>query len=55
MKNVNGLFLVGKNVRVTHGKNITCGRNVKFEDFAEIYGLSKEGLVFGDNVTISRV
>lgn len=49
-----GLFLVGKNVQITHGRNIVCGKNVKFEDYAEIHGLYEDGLVFGDNVTIGR-
>ena len=54
MKRVKGLFLVGKKVQITHGRHISCGRNVKFEDFSEIHGLCSDGLVFGDNVTISR-
>lgn len=54
LKQVKGLFLVGKNVQITHGRHIVCGKNVKFEDCAEIHGLCEEGLVFGDNVTISR-
>lgn len=54
LKKVKGLFLVGKNVQISHGKHITCGKNVKFEDFSEIQGLCSEGLVFGDNVTIGR-
>lgn len=49
-----GLFLVGKHVQISHGKHIFCGKNVKFEDYAEIHGLCSEGLVFGDYVTISR-
>lgn len=49
-----GLFLVGKHVQITSGNRITCGKNVKFEDFSEIQGLARSGLVFGDNVTISR-
>ena len=53
-KSVKGLFFVGKMVKISHGKNIICGKNVKFEDYAEIHGLCSEGLVFGDNVTISR-
>lgn len=51
---VKGLFLVGRKVKITHGKHIICGKNVKFEDFSEIHGLSSEGIVFGDNVTIGR-
>ncbi len=54
IKQASGLFLVGKRVRITHGSHIRCGKNVKFEDYAEIHGLCCEGLVFGDNVTISR-
>lgn len=54
IKKVNGLFLVGRHVVVTHGGHITCGKNVKFEDYTEIHGLCSDGLIFGDNVTISR-
>ena len=54
LRKVNGLFLVGKSVKITHGCHITCGKNVKFEDYSEIHGLCRNGLVFGDNVTIGR-
>ena len=54
LKQAKGLFLVGKHVKITHGKHILCGKNVKFEDYAEIQGLCKDGLFFGDYVTISR-
>lgn len=54
LKQVRGMFFVGKHVQITHGKHITCGKNVKFEDYAEIQGLCSGGLVFGDYVTISR-
>ena len=54
LKHTKGLFLVGKHVKITHGRYIYCGKNVKFEDYAEIQGLCKEGLIFGDYVTISR-
>ena len=54
VKEVHGLFLVGKGTRITHGSHIRCGRNVKFEDYSEIHGLCSEGLTFGNNVTISR-
>ena len=53
LKEAHGLFLVGKHTSITHGKHIRCGKNVKFEDYAEIHGLCEE-LVFGNNVTISR-
>lgn len=54
LKQAKGLFLVGKGVQISHGKHISCGKNVKFEDFSEIHGLCSDGLVFGDYVTISR-
>lgn len=54
LKQAKGLLLVGKGVQISHGKHITCGKNVKFEDFSEIHGLCSDGLVFGDYVTISR-
>ena len=54
IKEVHGLFLVGKGARITHGSHIRCGKNVKFEDHTEIQGLCSEGLTFGNNVTISR-
>lgn len=47
------LFL-GKHVSISHGHNIYCKQNVKFEDYAEIHGLSTHGLHFGRNVTIGR-
>ena len=54
LKKVKGLLLVGKGVQITHGKHIQCGKNVKFEDYAEIHGLCSEDLIFGDFVTIGR-
>ena len=54
LKQAKGLFLVGRGVQISHGRHITCGKTVKFEDFSEIHGLCSDGLVFGDYVTISR-
>ena len=54
LNKVSGLFFVGKSVRITHGCHIVCGKNVKFEDYSEIHGLCRKGLIFGDNVTIGR-
>lgn len=54
LNQVKGMLFVGKHVQITHGKNISCGKNVKFEDYAEIHGLCSDGLIFGDYVTISR-
>lgn len=54
IKEAHGLFLVGAHVTLLHAHNIHCGRNVKFEDYAEVHGLCSHGLNFGDNVTIGR-
>ena len=54
LKKATGLLFVGKRVRLTHGCHIYCGKNVKFEEGAEIHGLCKDGLHFGDHVTIGR-
>ena len=54
LKSSKGLVLIGKNVKISHGKHIKCGKNIKFEDYSEIQGLSKNGIIFGDNVTIGR-
>lgn len=45
---------MGKHVKITHGRRIICVKNVKFKDYAEIQGLCKDCLIFGDYVTISR-
>lgn len=47
-------IFVGKHTEITHRNSIYCGKNVKFEAYSEIHGLSKHGLHFGNNVTIGR-
>lgn len=54
LKKCKGLFLVGRHVKITHGKHISCGKSVKFEDYSEIQGLCSDGIVIGDYVTIAR-
>lgn len=54
LREVDGLLFVGKHVEITHGNNISCGKNVKFESYSEIQGLCRDGLIFGNNVTIGR-
>lgn len=46
--------LVGKHVRVTNPQLITCGYGLVIEDGADLQGLSVQGLVFGNNVTVAR-
>ena len=54
LKEVHGLFLVGKHVQISPAEHIYCGKNVKFEDYTEIHGLASNGLKFGNDVTVSR-
>jgi acetyltransferase-like isoleucine patch superfamily enzyme len=50
-----GLILIGKGVKIRQKRLISVGKNFKAEDYCEIQGLAKEGLTFGDNVTIGRM
>lgn len=54
LKKVKFPLFIGRNTSISHKRNIFCGKNVKFEDYSEIQGLSIKGLHFGDNVTIGR-
>lgn len=47
-------IFVGSHVNISHRRNVFCGKNVKFESYSEIHGLSTHGLHFGNNVTIGR-
>lgn len=53
-QSISGLLFIGKKVQLSHLNHISVGKYVKFEDFSEIHGLSKNGLVFSNNVTIGR-
>ncbi|MFT4709553.1 MAG: acetyltransferase-like isoleucine patch superfamily enzyme [Planctomycetota bacterium] len=54
MGKVGGRLFVGQRVSILSPGHITCGRNVKFEDHAEVQGLSTGGVHFGDGVTVGR-
>ena len=47
-----GLIFLGKRVSIRNPELISVGRNFVAEDGSEIQGLSQEGTVFGDNVTV---
>ncbi len=49
-----GLTLIGRHVTLRNKRYISVGRNFIAEDFAEIQGLSRHGVVFGDKVTVGR-
>jgi acetyltransferase-like isoleucine patch superfamily enzyme len=47
-----GLPLIGRGVRVRNAHLVHTGSDLIVEDFAEIQGLSRDGIRFGDNVSI---
>jgi acetyltransferase-like isoleucine patch superfamily enzyme len=49
---VRGLCFIGHRVKLRNRKHIRLGRNFVAEDGCEVQGLSKRGIVFGDNVTV---
>ena len=52
LKRSGALILIGKNVSIHNPQHISTGTAFVAEDFCEIQGLSKEGITFGDHVTI---
>ncbi|MDF2047451.1 MAG: hypothetical protein K0S70_504 [Microbacterium sp.] len=49
---VNGIPLIGRSVRVRNAHLVHAGSDLVVEDFAEIQGLSRDGIRFGDGVSI---
>jgi acetyltransferase-like isoleucine patch superfamily enzyme len=54
LKRSEGLILIGRQVAVHNPQYISIGRNFVAEDYCEIQGLSKNGIAFGEHVTIGR-
>ena len=54
LKKTGGLTLIGKQVAIRNPQYISVGSNFVAEDYCEIQGLSKEGVVFGKQVTLGR-
>lgn len=54
LRQARGLLLVGKGVSIRNPQYIALGRNFVAEDYCEIQGLSTQGLIFGDRVTVGR-
>lgn len=54
MKSSRGLVMIGKGTKLFNLRHVSSGRNFLVDDFAEVNGLSTEGLKFGDNVTIGK-
>lgn len=53
-KHSKGLVLIGKNVSIRNPQYISVGREFVAEDYCEIQGLSREGIIFGNHVVIGR-
>jgi len=52
LRRADSLPLVGRGVRVRNPQFVSVGRDFIVEDFAEIQGLSTDGIVFGDSCSI---
>ena len=50
----NGLIFKGKAVQLQYKKYITIGKSCVLEDFVFINGLSQQGIILENNVTIAR-
>lgn len=49
-----GITLIGRQVTIRNARYISVGRNFIAEDYCEIQGLSRQGIIIGDRVTIGR-
>lgn len=49
-----GVTMIGRHVTLRNKRQISVGRNFIAEDYSEIQGLAKRGVIFGDRVTVGR-
>jgi acetyltransferase-like isoleucine patch superfamily enzyme len=54
LKNSVGLVFVGKGVVIRNPQLIRTGKNLTIKDYVSIQALSRNGVLFGDNVMIGR-
>ena len=52
LRQSSGLVLIGRNVAIRNPQYIQTGADFVAENFCEIQGLSTQGIIFGDHVTI---
>ena len=55
LRRARGLLLVGRGVALRNPQCVSVGRSVVLEDFCEVQGLSRQGIVLGDHVTVGRM
>jgi len=53
-KRVRGMIFLGQHVTLRNKSYISIGRSFIAEDYCEIQGLSRRGIVIGDRVTLGR-
>jgi acetyltransferase-like isoleucine patch superfamily enzyme len=53
-KRARGMTMIGAHVSLRNKRYISAGHNFIVEDYAEIQGLSRHGVTFGDRVTVGR-
>lgn len=49
-----GRVFCERGVRVLHARHVRAGRDLNLEEGCQIMGLSRQGIVFGDRVTVGR-
>jgi acetyltransferase-like isoleucine patch superfamily enzyme len=54
LKSSTGIIFLGRHTKIKHKNKIKAGRTLTIGDYVEINALSKEGITFGNNVTIHR-
>ena len=54
LRSSKGFVFCGREVKIDHGYNITAGKSLIIEDAVNINGLSENGIVIGNNVTIAK-
>lgn len=54
LRNSSSLLLIGKQVTIRNPQYISVGKGFVAEDFCEIQGLSRDGIILGEHVTIGR-
>lgn len=52
LQEAHGMIFIGKGVKLRNRGHISVGRNFIAEDSCEIQGLAKQGIRFGNNVTV---
>lgn len=54
IKKSKGIIFCGKKVKILSSKKIKTGKNLILEDYCFINALSRQGVLFGENVSIGR-